>query len=345
VKHLIARAAAIVTAAATLASCTSGGSVAPIPPPTPAITLTVQQQAYEATAGMALTNGIRVASIFALLLHTGDARRPATAPVCENGVEQTLLYTPDGVEATVDVFYDPKCKHIFVASKLLAEIVPPSSVQLNGTATTYDTSGRPVAYATTEGTSKIAGSNSTTVLTGGVSASKTGPAFLSFGLTCNVAQAASGPNSCGFGALSNLPAATSAFGVTSQIDGFVASGPGSGTVALSAYTGKPGSLTLKQGKGDGWIVSGGRAVVRQTGTFSETVDDSTYAVDVALSVKDKLHDANSSVRLGDEGMSGKVYQTSVGLTAASFRTTPLGSGSIDYSNGTTGKIVFFIVAT
>ena len=322
-----------------------------MPTATPAIALTRQQQAYEATAAMTLTNGIRAASIFAALFRVTIVKNRRagsgdSAPVCKNGVEQTFVLTPDGVFATIDVFYDPGCTKKFVASKLNAIYdLANSTVALTGTMTTYDTGGRPVAYGAINGTSKVKGAQSTTVITGTLTGTPAGPQLLTFGLTCNLSQTTHG-GSCGFGAINNLaPASIGSLGVTSQIDDFVGSGHGSGTVALTGLSGKPGSLKLTQGSGLSWVVSGGRKVVDLTGTFEENVNDNTYAVDVNLMMKDHLIDADVTQTLDGDGMTGTVFQTSINRAAASYRTTPFGSGTIVYSDKSHGNIVFFIVVS
>lgn len=347
------RAVAAFASIAILAACTSGNNVTPAPMPTstPSITLTRQQQAYEATSAMFAANGVRFASIFAALFRLSiygnrAAALSTPAPVCKDGVEQITQLTPDGPIFTIDVFYDPQCKVVFVKSKLSALInLANSTVNLTGNATAYDRAGQAVGYGKITGLAKVQGSFSTTTITGDLSQTPSGPGVLSFGLTCTLQQKTDS-GSCGFGGLSNVPNASStSFAVSTQFDNFVGTGRGSGTVALNAYTGKAGSLSLKQGSGIAWNVIGGSHVVAQTGTFDETVNDKTFDVVVGLLLKDHRIDANVSNHLNGQGMAGTVFQTSIGRAAASYETDPLGIGAIDYSMGSKGKILLFIVVS
>ncbi len=341
----IRQALAAAAIAATLAACTSASSGV-TPAPVPAVTLTKQQQAYEADAAMTATNGIRLASLFAAIFKlqiSGAAARAAAAkPVCKDGVEQSVTFpTPENIVVTIDLFYDPACRTPFVKSKFTAFVHLPSTVQLTGTQTTYDPNGKAVAYGNVSGTSHVNGSASRTVLSGNLRSTPSGPDLLAFGLTCDLGG---GANECGFGAVNGLAVQGTDLGFEFSLDGFVGSGAGSGHVALKAVAGKPGSLSLKKGFGHTWIVTGGSNVVDEGGTYQERVHPN-YAIDVQVSLADTAADAASGIGLTSKGMSGSVVQSSIARTAATFHTAPDGSGSIAYSDGTTGRIVLFIVAS
>ena len=72
------------------------------------------------------------------------------------------------------------------------------------------------------------------------------------------------------------------------------------------------------------------------------VDDSTLSIAIDLMLHDSLYGAAIATQLGVTGMAGTVSSSS-GKKLATFSTSPVGSGSIRYSDRTTGTISLFLV--
>ncbi|HZZ00521.1 MAG TPA: hypothetical protein VFE36_13205, partial [Candidatus Baltobacteraceae bacterium] len=207
--------------------------------------------------------------------------------------------------------------------------------------TTYDKNGQAIAFGTL--TNEMRASKILTSTTQGeISATKGGQKLLSFGMSCRLAKI----NSCGFGGIASVGPLNQSIGVSSEITNFVWEGSSNnGIIAMSAYTGALGALTLHKGSGDSWRIGGGTKVASLKGGFFETVDIEVLNVHGGLTLKDARADAAGSTgfdtRLGMMG--GRVTQLSTRKTFAKFSTDATGSGSIDYSDASTGKIALFII--
>ncbi len=332
--------------ASLIASCSSTVNAVPTPTPTD-IGLSVATQRLEAQAGMAVANGVQAASLVAVLLSslgafaTGPA--PATAPVCKNGVEVTIVpITPEKFAATIGLFYDPACRTLLARAQLTVLAFPGTSLAVTGTQTTYDRAGKAVGYGTISNATTL-GTTTKAVTRGTLATSPSGPPVLSFGLTCTYASA----NACGFGGIVAL-GGQNQLGVTASIENFVASGSvNDGTVRVHGYTSSSASLRLAQGSGIYWTVGGGTLAASLTGTFTENVDPKAFAVDGSLALNDALLNATTTLTFGTRsGIGhGAVAETSSGKTYARFATNPVGGGTIHYSDGTSGNITLFIVTS
>ena len=180
------------------------------------------------------------------------------------------------------------------------------------------------------------------VSTGTISSKPNGHGIpLSFGLTCTYAAT----NTCGFGGV--VPVSSSqALGVSAILKGFTGSGTVTGgTVSLNGYTGAPGGLTLAQGSGDRWTISGGTLVVAQKGTFDETVNAKSLNVDGKLAVQDAGNNAAVTLSFGTRTgiKNGDVSSISPAKLYSTFSTDETGTGAIAYSEGPAARIVFFII--
>src|ERR1700692_2773989 len=104
---MISRLTAVLVMGALLSAC-SGSVTSPVPAPAPHVTLSIAQQAFEADAGLAGTNGIRAATLFAIL-HRGQIAGRGNVPaalVCKDGIEQSVTFpTPETIDVIVNVFY------------------------------------------------------------------------------------------------------------------------------------------------------------------------------------------------------------------------------------------------
>jgi hypothetical protein len=334
---------ALIAAASLLLSACSSTSPAPTPSPTPGLSKTTQR--LEAQASMAIANGIQAASIIGVFLKSFHVANSiaATQPTCKNGTEITVtVVSPEQLTVVIDAFYDPHCTKLLTHALLKVSIFPPGQLTIAGKATTYSTAGKPVAYATTETKGTLSAAVDRATTTGSISLTPTGPDVLSFGLSCTLAS----NNACGFGGIATV-SAQQALGVSTTLNGFSTGGTKTGTVALHAYQGAPGTLKLIQGKGNAWSISGGTLAATQDGTFLETVDPNSFNVSGTLALKDALANASTTAGFATRtGISdGIVSQTSTSKHFATYSTDAAGSGTIDYSDGSTGTIVFFIITS
>ncbi|MBV8148211.1 MAG: hypothetical protein JO092_03880 [Candidatus Eremiobacteraeota bacterium] len=332
--------ATLIAASLALAACTSSSS--PTPPPAPPLSKATQR--YEAQASIAVANGIQAASLIAIVLKSFHVQgeRPQAQPVCKNGVETTItVVSPEQTTVVVDAFYDPHCRTLLTHANLDVTLFPSGHLTMAGNATTYSTSRKPVAYATISTKGSLGATDQATT-TGSISLTPTGPAVLAFGLSCTL----SATNSCGFGGIATVTTAQ-ALGVSSTLNGFVISGTNTGKVALRAYQGAPGALKLVRGAGNSWAISGGTLAATQAGSFVENVDPSSLNVSGTLALSDSLAGASTAGNFGTRtGIgNGAVSQTATSKQFATYSSDAVGSGTIGYSDGSTGNIVLFIIVS
>jgi hypothetical protein len=335
------RAFLIFAAAIGLGGCSNTLST-PTPQPTSSPAgLSIETQRVEAQAGIAVAEALQVASLSTSVLEQlplGGGTLPNGK--CKNGVETTInVLGPEQLQVTIDAFYDPACKTRFAHASLKTTYFPSGTLVIDGTSTAYDTRGRAVGYEVfaTNGTVSSAGAQ--TVTTGTVSRTSTGPAQLTFGLTCTL----SSKNDCGFGAV----IASTSLGVTATIDGFAGNGPASGTATVKAYTAASGKLKLKQGSGDSWIVGGGTLVASTTGTFDENVTQKSLNATGNIDLKDVVANARVTLDFGTRtGISkGQIQSIAPATPYSSFSADATGTGAIAYSSGPGDRIVSFIIVT
>jgi hypothetical protein len=345
---MMMRAGLVLTLAAVFAlgACSSAtvGVTPTSAPPAPGLSVTTQR--IEAQAGIAVAQGIQVASLFTALLKQlplGGGSLPTGA--CEDGIESTIkVLNPEQLQVNVNAFYEKSCKTIFIRAILKTTYFPSGTLEIAGTSTTYSPSGKAVAFGTisTNGTALSTGVNAVT--TGTISQTPTGPAELSFGLSCTLAAT----NDCGFGGL--VPAASSqqSLGVTATLDGFTGSGTvKNGTATVAAFTGKPGGLKLSQGSGNTWQIHGGTPVASLAGTFDETVDAKGLNASGSENLQDATAGAAVALDFGTRtGIArGVVNGLSPAKSYASFSANAAGTGAIDYSDGSSGQILLFIITS
>jgi hypothetical protein len=331
-------------AAICLGGCSSTLVTPPPQPTSSPSNLPIETQRIEAQAGIAVAQGLQLASLLTALLEQlplGGGVLPTGE--CKNGVETTIkVLNPEQLQVTIDAFYDQACKTRFAHASLKTTFFPSGNLIIDGTSTAYNTRGRAVGFGafTTNGTVSSTGAQAVT--TGTISQKRNGPAQLAFGLTCTLAS----KNDCGFGGvIASIPSLSQSFGVTATLDGFTGSGAASGTASLNAYTAASGKLKLKQGSGNSWIVRGGKVAASPTGTFEENVHQKALNATGSIDLKDA--GANAGVTLNFEtrtGISkGEVQSIAPAELASSFSTDATGTGAIAYSSGPAGQIVFFLI--
>lgn len=295
---------------------------------------------------MVTANGVQVASVLAAVLNALEAGAGSSASgpgPCNNGVRITKQPISSAkIKFTVDVFYDPNCKTLFNHAVLNVALTSASGIAITGQTTTYDPNGKAVAFGSLQNSTTL-GSTTNSVTTGSISRSRHGQMALQFGLSCTLAQ----KNSCGFGGIVLLPGFGQSLGVTAALNDFVASGASSGTVAMTAYTGSLNGLKLSSGTGNSWKISGGSKVTNLAGTFKEQVNAKSLNVTGSVVLKDLTLNATSSAAFDTRSGigSGVVTQTSTGKQFGSFSTDAVGTGSMQYSDGSSGAIVFFIITS
>ena len=119
-------AALTLAAACTLAACTSS-TVGVTPSPGPS-GLSVGTQRAEAQAGIAVAEGIQIASLLTSVvqqLPLGGGTLPDGS--CKNGVETTVkVINPEQLSVRILVFYEASCKTLFTRALLKTTFFPSS---------------------------------------------------------------------------------------------------------------------------------------------------------------------------------------------------------------------------
>jgi len=327
-----------------LGGCSSTLSSTPLEPTATPFGLSIETQRVEAQAGIAVAEGLQVASLLTAVLEQlplGGGRLPTGE--CKNGVETTIdVLNPEQLKVTIDAFYDSACKARFVHASLKTTFFPSGTLVIDGTSTTYNRRGRAIGYAAFITNGTVSSSSAHAVTTGTVSKTPAGPALLAFGLTCTLAS----KNDCGFGGvIDSVSSLSKSLGVTAAIDGFTGSGAASGTASINAYAGAPSKLKLKQGSGDSWIVRGGTLVASPAGTFDEQVNQKSLNVSGKIDLKDAAANARVTLDFATRiGISkGEVRSIAPAALAASFSTDATGTGATTYSSGSGDRIVFFVI--
>ncbi|HTA39652.1 MAG TPA: hypothetical protein VK760_11270 [Candidatus Acidoferrales bacterium] len=320
-------------------------------PTQPNTGMPVTTQRLEAQTAIAVAQGIHAASLLTAALadiqNVLSGKVPPPDGTCKDGVEKTVkIITPTSIKATVDVFYDAACTQKLSQSVLTAILTigtdPLYTVAIDGTATIYNSRGRHVGFGTISNTTTVSSKGVTqSTSTGTISSKPNGKGTaMSFGLSCTYSTT----NTCGFGGVVPV-SASQELGVSAVLTGFTGSGKSSGTVSLSGYAGSAGGLTLAQGTGDDWTISGGTKVVAQKGTFSEKVNGKTLNVDGTLAVQDSANNAAVTLSFGTRvGIkNGRVKSIAPSKLFSTFSTDETGTGAIAYSEGPAGRILFFII--
>jgi hypothetical protein len=331
----------IVAVLSYLSACSS--TTNPTPSPSPG--LSVATQRTEAQAAIAVAKGIETASEIDIVLNSLlHPERSHAAATCKNGVETTVVQvSPEQIKVTIDVFYDPHCTTLLRHAVLNVSLLSPKKVTIAGVSTVYDRSGKPAAYETLTNQTE-AGPPAQSVTRASVSETRNGPAALKFGLSCTIGKT----NTCGFAGVANAATLNQSFGFSAMLHNFVGSGATQdGAVAVGAYQGALGSIKLEAGKGDSWTISGGTAVASMLGSFTEDVNPKAFDVSGTLLLKDAVAGATDSASFGNHvGIAnGRVAKTSTSKTFATFSADASGSGAIDYSDGSTGTIAFFVITS
>jgi hypothetical protein len=327
--------------------CSSTLTTTPAPAPTLTPSgLSIETQRVEAQAGIAVAQGLQIASLLTAVLEQlplGGGTLPTGE--CKNGVETTIkVLNPEQLMVSIDTFYDPACKTRFVRASLKTTYFPSGTLIIDGTSTAYDTRGSAVGYAAFTTNGMVSSTSAHAVTSGTVSRTPTGPALLAFGLTCTL----SSKNDCGFGGVvASVSSLSQSLGVTATLDGFTGNGAASGTASINAYVAAPGKLKLKQGSGDSWIVRGGTLVASPAGTFDENVNQKGLDATGKIDLKDAKANARVTLDFGTRtGISkGKVQSIAPVALYSSFSTDATGTGAIAYSSGPGGMIVFFIITS
>ena len=153
---------ALITAIA-LGACSSTLATPPPQPTSSPSVLPIETQRIEAQAGIAVAQGIQLASLLTAVLEQlplGGGVLPTGE--CKNGVETTIkVLNPEQLQVTIDAFYDPTCKTRFAHASLKTTFFPSGNLIIDGTSTAYNTRGRAVGFAafTTNGTVSSTGAH------------------------------------------------------------------------------------------------------------------------------------------------------------------------------------------
>lgn len=267
-----------------------------------------------------------------------------TSPVCNNGVQVTIVSTATTITTTIDVFYEPTCKTILAHTVLVQTQNSATTSSLTGTATFTTPAGAVVAYNTLSGTVTKSGGTTSFSVTGSAATSQSAPPVGSFGLSCS---ATGNSNTCGFGGIQNVSLLNTEFGNTFTFNGTQSGNTNSGAATLKAYLSALNSMTLSPSGATSWaITGGGNPVINDAGTFTVTVGAFNLATAIGVSLSDATVDAMGTATMtgGPFGnTTGTVTQISNGASASFLSIDGTGTGTIQFSDGTTAQIQGFII--
>lgn len=274
-----------------------------------------------------ITKGIRERSAF-------------TYSSCSRGVESAVIaVSATEKQLSIRWFYDTAC--IQLARDSYSDILATSSTtaSITGTVTYRSLDGTIVDYQTIAATT---GGSAGTMVLASDAPSSTSANVASAGVSCTA------PNpsiSCTAADVTHLSALVQDVGATlnftlSPISRLGAPWVTSSIVGrVSSYTAPAGTLSLAMAT-ENWVIVGapsnGGAIF--SGTVTDSLFDGAFTAN-SLTLADAAADATVTV----SATSGTILQTDTGKSVATFTLDTSGNGTLTYSNGTTAKIVNWIV--
>lgn len=313
------------------AGCSAPSTAPPAPAPLP-----IAQVRERVQAGIVAATGIQGAVLLAAV--TASLEPPVVTRIarCRDGVEKTVLPTPDGVLETLDVYYEPSCTHRFVHATLNTLQFVADRLVIAATFETRSIDGRPIGYGKSLSTTTFSAGGSSTTMTGALSATPKGAPIELFGLACRLKSR----GACGLGAVANATPLNASFGFTATFDGFAGRLGGSGTIAVQSYAGGLHALRLAPGSGIRWIVKGGAALGTQTGSYRQSGVSKAFASSGSTSLRDA---ANVNVDLNDDARTGITGSVTRDASIATFSTDATGAGRVAYASGSADRIDAFVI--
>ena len=324
-------------ALALAAGCSS--SIAPVSPaPTPAPPSISRSEArIRLQAGIVAVTGVEAAALLAAVAQSLE--RPVQHPHCSDGIQNTIKPTPDGVLETIDVFYDASCAHLLAHAVLNTLQFVPGRVTIATRFETQSIDGTPVASGKSISTTIFSQTGSQSMMKG---FQRLGPGnrIETFGLTCTLKGAG---GDCGFGAVTNAKAERASLGFTATIGGFAGARAGTGTIAIRSYRGSLGTLGLAAGSGNAWIVTGGTAVARQAGTYTQSAVTGSLRGRYSITLAQAGGPTVSIVSIARSGLTGSLAFPTSTSPAAALATDAAGSGAIDYAGRFDDPVRSFVI--
>ncbi|HTV72528.1 MAG TPA: hypothetical protein VME66_02335 [Candidatus Acidoferrales bacterium] len=257
---------------------------------------------------------------------------------CTNGETESWSTSGTVISFTIDTYYDSGCTQLWQNT---AGTFDTSQDSFNAAVTTDSLAGSVIAYETLNGALTL----TAIALQGTEASSVGGTPFLTIGMTCSIA----GSISCGAADIRNLTGLSESLGVTEQLTYTTSLVSGGGTTTSASgsedvYTGSLGGLSIGQGSGTAWTVSGGTQVAALSATLSEAVNASNVITAFNVTESDTAQNTGLTLSLnGSGGFNGTITELSTGTTAATFTVDQNGDGTITYANGTTAPITDYIV--
>ncbi len=221
-----------------------------------------------------------------------------------------------------------------------------TSASATGNITSYGATGAVTSYEnltlTLGGVGTAAETLSVEIAT---AANATSKAVSDVGMSCTMSASLA----CGIGALNHDAAADDDLGATMLLTISAAAATGGLTNvtlngSVGGYTGSLNSTILSQGVFPAWNISGG--TVSDTATISGTVSMTSAgaATSGTVSVTDSADHGSAAFTASISGGTGVITDTATPTTVATFTVDASGNGTIQFSDGTTGKISNWQVA-
>ena len=318
------------------------------------------QQSLEFLSGSRELSGGGLATASIVRRAAGAWRRPAqtlrrTASLgpCTAGQESNATLTsPTTATFTVEDFYDGTC--LTPAYMMVWNATQTSTVAFQGPGniTYYDASGTTIGYATFT----LSGTFTDTTLAQlaqlsfdvtSLSQSPSAPSIGAVALACGLNGQPNGL-ACGIGAVANVSSLSASYGATVTLSGAGTSTGSSTNVQVNgsaqAYQGALNGLSVSAGAFPAWVIAGGTQVDQATGSLTAAFNLNGVPVSMNETITDAADQATVSLSAGASGISGTVTDTQNGVVVATFTISPIGFGTISYSNGSTAQIEDFMIA-
>jgi len=249
------------------------------------------------------------------------------------------------VTIVIDQYYDSACTSLWFVGNLIATEPNASTLTLTGSYTYYTTAGAVYEYAspTTLTVTETSSTSVTVSLETTVAANSTSAPLGTVGVGCSIVTSSA---ACSVAAVAHEAATSADDGVALNVSATVGSATAAGTPVTisgsgSAAIGSLDSISVIAQGTYGFGISGGAIVDTATDAGTLTVSPTGTIAGGTFTVTDAADGGTLTAtdNPATQTLTGTLVQTSTGVTIATYTVnTTTGSGTLTYSNGSTGTI-------
>ncbi|HEY0798635.1 MAG TPA: hypothetical protein VGD50_05765 [Candidatus Baltobacteraceae bacterium] len=295
------------------------------------------QQQNAAEGILAMAGSQVVASSQAMRRITGVLRHPQSGAVaCNDSSTATFTLSNSVISFIVNSYYDVQCTELGETVSGTYNLTNVPNV-FAANAVFYDLMGQVTGYEVLNGeatTTAIEFAATDSLAQGGAPLDE-------LGLTCSLDSTA-----CGFANIINVDGLNESFGVSAKMAYALSLTSVQGEGVETFSTGPLNGLSLAQGSGLLWGVTGGSVENTVTIAVTEALNGSERVTSTTVLATDAADDAAANLTVNADGSgSGTISQKSTGKVVATFSFDSHGDGTISYSDGSGGTISGYVLVS